>query len=66
MRNLTKREIFHPKKGVKKSDKSDRNCHQRTSKEGTVTVYTKNHYRAIIYDNVNNQKHLIKIWTPLL
>ena len=61
MRNLTKIAIFHPKKGVEKSDESDRNCHQRTSKEGAVTVLSKSHYRAIIYDKVNNQKTYQKL-----
>ena len=61
MRNLTKIEIFHPKKGVKKSDESDQNCHQRTSKEGAVTVLSKSHYRTIIYDKVNNQKTYQKL-----
>lgn len=61
MRNLTKIAIFHPKKGVKKSDESDQNCHQRTSKEGAVTVLSKSHYRTKSYEHLSNQNAYQKL-----
>ena len=39
---------------------------KEADKGGAVTVLSKNHSRAMIYEHPSNQNTHIKIWTPLL
>ena len=39
---------------------------KEADKGGAVTVLSKNHSRAMIYEHLSNQNTYIKIWTPLL
>ena len=46
---------------VKQSDESTRHCPQRSNKGGTVTVLSKNYYRAMIFEHVNHQNTYQKL-----
>ena len=40
---------------VKKFDESDQHCNQRSNERSGSHSFSKNHYRAMIYEHLNNQ-----------